>query len=321
MRMEARWRQVMPAPWAGEETGRTRTVDHYIGRDDLTEASRLAGQEAGGLDELRTALAECQLPERPRVLEIGCGSGVFTALLLEALPSATILATDLNERLLAAGRERIAQNTTGGARVRFERADAARLPYPARAFDLVACRCVLIHQADPAVVAAEMHRVAEWGGYALAIEPDWGARAVYPDAEALAALLDLARRAQPYGFPDLLLGRKLFALLRAAGFAPVRLRATALVATYDDLPPAAPGDASGDATGDGSILVGRQPAGPEGLLLQGRRLLRAAGLINDAGLDALVARLAALRRSPDYCSAGLDFAAIGEKRAPGLIPE
>lgn len=296
-------------------------MDHYIGRDDPEEAQRLAGQEAGGLDELRAALAACKLPERPRVLELGCGSGVFTALLLEALPAATILATDLNERLLTAARERVAGSAAGGARVRFERADAVRLPYPPRRFDLVACRCVLMHQADAAVVAAEMHRVVAWGGYALAIEPDWGARAVYPDAEALAALLDLARRAQPFGFPDLLLGRKLFALLRAAGFAPVHLRATAFAATYDDLPPAAPAMPGETVVEDGSALAGSRLAGPERLLLQGRRLLRAAGLIGDAELDALVARLAALRQSPDYCSAGLDFSAIGQKPAPGLTAE
>ncbi|HEY7834658.1 MAG TPA: methyltransferase domain-containing protein [Ktedonobacterales bacterium] len=288
-------------------------MDQYIGRDDPDEARRLAGQEPGGLDELRAALALCALPERPRVLELGCGSGVFTAMLLEALPGASILATDLNETLLAAARERLAgylggEHASGAARLRFARADAARLPYPAREFDLVACRCLLMHQADPSAVAAEMHRVADLGGYALAIEPDWGARAVYPDAEALAALLDLARRGQPHGFPDLLLGRKLFALLRAAGFAPVRLRATALVTTFDEQP----------TPGDGPVEA---PSGPDGLLLQGRRLLRAAGLISDAELDALAARLAASARSPDYCSAGLDLVAVGQKPAPRLVAE
>lgn len=292
-------------------------MDRYVGRDDLHEVGRLASQEAGGLEELRAGLALCALPERPRVLELGCGSGVFTAMLLAALQDATILATDLNERLLAAARERLAAlagSPADLARVRFERADAARLPYAARGFDLVACRCVLMHQADPAAVVGEMHRVADVGGYALAIEPDWGARAIYPDPEALAALLDLARRAQPHGFPDLLMGRKLFALLRAAGFAPVHLRATALLTTFDDLPPHA--SKTGDSEADGTTW----PAGPEALLLQGRSLLRAAGVIGDEDIDALVARLAAIPRSQDYCSAGLDLVAVGQKPAPALIP-
>ena len=59
---------------------------------------------------------------------------------------------------------------------------------------------------------------------------------------------------------------------------------------------------------------------PSPLLIQGRRLLRAAGLISDMELEDLMARLAALRRSQDYCSAGLDLVAVGQKPAPELTP-
>jgi SAM-dependent methyltransferase len=279
-------------------------VDRYIGRDDPAEAARLEVQGASARDELREALALCALPEVPRVLEIGCGSGVLTAALVQALPRAHITAVDLNEALLAEARARLGREAESGGRVRLERADAAALPYRARAFDLVACRCVLMHQADPMLVAGEMYRVSSLGGNVIAIEPDWGARAVYPDAEAFAELLDLVRRARPYGFPDLLTGRKLFALLRAAGFAPVRLRAMAFATSADEL-------AAAERT---------LSAGPAQLLEQGRALLRGAGLIDDAELDALIARLRASRRSQDYCSVGVDLVAVGEKRAPRLVP-
>ena len=293
--------------------------DRYIGRDDPSEAARLAAQGTGGSEELRGALALCKLPERPRVLEIGCGAGAFTQELVAALPDARIVATDLNERLLAEARERLEAVAAPGGRVRLERADAAALPYAARSFDLVACRCVLMHQADATVVAGEMHRVAEVGGYALAIEPDWGARALYPDAEALTALLELARRGHPYGFPDLTVGRKLFALLRAAGFAPVWVRTTPFVATADDLPPSASPSPlpTGEGPGVRSAGLGVK-SGPARLLEQGRRMLRAAGLASDAELDALIARLTAIPRSQDYCSAGLDLAAVGQKPAAPL---
>src|SRR5262249_23742334 len=141
--------------------------------------------------------------------------------------------TDRDERLLAAARQALAPEIAS-RRVRLERAEAASLPYPARSFDLVACRCLLMHQPDPLLAVTEMFRVAEPGGGALAIEPDWGARALYPDGEALVALLELARRARPYGFPDLLLGRKLFALFRAAGFVEVQVRTTAFSQTADE---------------------------------------------------------------------------------------
>jgi SAM-dependent methyltransferase len=275
----------------------------YIGADDPAEAQRLDAQAAGALAELRAALALHPVPPDARVLELGCGGGVLTRALLAALPQATVLATDRDERLLAHARAALAGNVAAG-RLRFERADAAHLPYPPRAFDLVACRCLLMHQPDPLVVVAEMFRVAEIGGVALAVEPDWGARALYPDGEALAALLDLARRARPHGFPDLLLGRTLFALFRAAGLVEVELCAATFIRTARDRP--APGDEPGEITGPGRLLQ------------QARPLLRSAGIADDATLDDLIARLDAIQRHPEYFSAAMDFTAVARKPAPPL---
>ncbi|HEV2237010.1 MAG TPA: methyltransferase domain-containing protein [Ktedonobacterales bacterium] len=282
--------------------------DTYIGRDDPGEAERLRRQRAGDADELARALAGCALPPAPRVLEVGCGAGAFTAALLSALPDARIIALDRNPDLLAAAARALGDAAAPGGRVALLRGDAARLPFATRAFDLVACRCVLMHQTDPMQAVAEMHRVADTGGYALAIEPDWGARALYPDGEALAALLDLARRGRRHGFPDVMIGRQLFALFRAAGFAPVRVLATSFLATADDVTTVAAETEAGAS------------AGPERLLEQGRGLLRAAGLATDADLDHLIARLAAIPRSQDYCSLGVDLAVIGAKPAPPLLP-
>lgn len=281
----------------------------YVGAHDPTEAARLDAQQSGTLDELRGALALHPIPAAPRVLELGCGSGVFTRALLAALPAATLTATDRDPRLLDAARAALTDDIRAG-RLILTQADAAALPFPPQSFDLVACRCLLMHQPDPLVVAAEMYRVLAVAGVALAIEPDWGARALYPDAEALAALLDLARRARPFGFPDLLFGRQLFALLRAAGFVRVRVLPTAFAETADMLPETE-SDTDTDTDPSGSI-------GPGRLLDQARPLLRRAGLASDDQIDALIARLAAARRHPEYFSAGVDFATAAVKSAPRL---
>ena len=271
-----------------------------IGESDPAEAARLAAQEAGGLEELCAALAlHPPLPDG-HVLELGCGSGVFTRSLLAALPHAAITAVDRDESLLDAARASLADEIRAG-RVTLARADVAHLPFPARGYDLVACRCLLMHQPDPLIVAAEMFRVAASGGVALAIEPDWGARALYPDAEALSALLEMARRARPFGFPNLTLGRTLFALFRASGFTRIRVHPTTFAETADDL---------GAAPADWGIT------GPGRLLDQGRTLLRQSGAATDAEIDELIARFAALQRHPEYFSAGVDFAAIAIKPVP-----
>lgn len=292
-----------------DDTQTAASTQPYIGSADPGEAERLTAQKAGALDELRAALALHTPVPHPRVLELGCGSGVFTQALLTALPDATITATDRDETLLSHARQQLAADVQRG-RVSFARADAANLSYAARSFDLVACRCLLMHQPDPLLVVAEMFRMTSIGGLILAIEPDWGARALYPDGEALAELLELARHTRPFGFPDLLLGRKLYALLRAAGFVQIRLHATAFSETADDhtlqqtLPPR-----------DAALVS----TGPARLLAQGRALITRAGIADDATVDALIARLDAIHRHPEYCSVGLDLTAVAVKPAASML--
>ena len=278
----------------------------YIGASDPGEAERLVVAAASAPEELRVGLAIHRPPAHARVLELGCGPGEFTRVLLAALPEAAITATDRDVGLLDTARQRLDQEAQSRS-LTFVQADAQRLPFEARSFDLVVCRCLLMHLADPQAAVGEMFRVAEIGGVALAIEPDWGAKALYPDGEALEALLALAGRARPYGFPDLLLGRKLYALFRAGGFAEVQVQTLASSQTAADL-------ASVQKSGEE-----KPTAGPWRLLEQGRTLLRTAGLADDAALDALIARLKATRRNPEYFSAGMDFVAAGIKLDPLLV--
>jgi len=271
----------------------------YIGTHDPEEAERLALQDVEALEELRAALALYQPPADVRVLELGCGTGVYTQALLAALPAARVVGIDRDVHLLAAAQTNLAAAIAAG-RVTLVEGDATRLPFDPQSFGLVTCRCVLMHQPEPELVVGEMYRVAEVGGIGLAIEPDWGARAIYPDAEAYVAFLELARQARPFGFPDLLQARKLPALFQAAGFGQIRAAATAFVDTGGARP-----------TGRSEALTG-----PPRLLEQGRTLIRRAGLASDAELDALIARLSALRRHAEYFSGGVDFSVVAVKPAP-----
>jgi len=78
-----------------------------------------------------------------RVLEAGCGSGHYTALLLEALPGATIDALDISTEMAQEARERLGEC----GRVRWIHADAATFRGTAT-YDLVTSSSAL-HWLDP----------------------------------------------------------------------------------------------------------------------------------------------------------------------------
>ncbi len=274
-------------------------TSRYLGSRNPEEIARLEAQQPGVAESLRLALAHCSLPPRPRVLEVGCGTGVLTAALAAALPDAQITAIDLDERLLAAARKRCPD-----ARIRFERRDAAALPYPTRSFDLAICRYVLMHQEAPLAVVGEMHRVVDLGGYAIAFEPDWGARAIYPQSDGEARLIALATAARRCGWPDVLMGRKLFALFRQAGFLPVRMLASATCQTADDV----------QAAGAGGGMAHNLAQ----LMRPSRSFFLQHGLISPEDFDDALGQVEELPRDRDYLLASMEFTAIGEKSAPPL---
>ncbi|MGE4503707.1 MAG: MerR family transcriptional regulator [Desulfovibrionaceae bacterium] len=82
------------------------------------------------------------LPENPRILEIGCGTG-GTTLDLAALPGARVTATDVHQPFLDTLSAKLIKAGAGNVEVR--RADMAALPFGPGTFDLVwAESCVFI---------------------------------------------------------------------------------------------------------------------------------------------------------------------------------
>ena len=76
------------------------------------------------------------VPSPPaRVLDLGTGTGLAAFLLARRFPEAEVVGVDVSERMI----EQARRNTPPelAARLRFEHADAARLPYPDGSFQLV----------------------------------------------------------------------------------------------------------------------------------------------------------------------------------------
>jgi SAM-dependent methyltransferase len=94
-----------------------------------------------------------------RWIDVGCGNGAFTELVVERYAPAEVQGIDPSEGQLAYARAR------GAARVaEFRQGDAMALPFPADRFDAAVMALVIFFVSDPAKGVAEMARVVCPGG-------------------------------------------------------------------------------------------------------------------------------------------------------------
>lgn len=95
-----------------------------------------------------------------QVLELAAGTGVLTVEVLAMLPSARVVATDLNEAMVALG----ARRAPGAI---WRTADAMDLPFDDATFDLVVCQFGLMFFPDKPAALSEVRRVLVDGGACL----------------------------------------------------------------------------------------------------------------------------------------------------------
>ena len=95
-----------------------------------------------------------------RVLDIATGPG-YVALAFAA-KGCEVVGVDLTDAPLAIATKN--RDERGLTNVRFEKADANRLPFDDNSFDVIVCRLAFHHMPDPAAVLGEMVRVCRVGG-------------------------------------------------------------------------------------------------------------------------------------------------------------
>jgi ubiquinone/menaquinone biosynthesis C-methylase UbiE len=98
------------------------------------------------------------------VLEVACGTGILTRRLMDRLRGrGSLLATDLNDAMIAHGRARVAADPA----LQWRQADAMSLPFADRSFDAVVCQFGLMFLPDKARGMQEAFRVLRPGGVYL----------------------------------------------------------------------------------------------------------------------------------------------------------
>lgn len=106
--------------------------------------------------------------DRPvRILDVGCGTGVFASRVREALPRAQVWGIDLVADMLTQGNSRWRRHA---GHVQPAQADSERLPFAGGTFDVVTCANSFHHYPHQDRAIAEMHRVLRPGGRLMLID-------------------------------------------------------------------------------------------------------------------------------------------------------
>jgi demethylmenaquinone methyltransferase/2-methoxy-6-polyprenyl-1,4-benzoquinol methylase len=104
------------------------------------------------------------LPAPRRVLDLACGTGILTRLLLERFPDCRVVGVDVTEEYLAVSRRRAAERADGRVELILGRAEEA--PWGNRTFDAVVS-CYLPKYADRPRLVEVLARTLEPGGTLL----------------------------------------------------------------------------------------------------------------------------------------------------------
>ena len=209
-------------------------------------------------------------PPGLRWIDVGCGNGAFTELLVKRCAPAEVQGIDPSEGQLAYAR------TRPGARLaEFRQGDAMALPFPADRFDAAVMALVLVFVPEPAKGVAEMVRVVGPDGIVAAYM--WDMEAGFP----LRFILEEMRAMglTPPRPPQMEISRKeaMRDLWTGAGLEAVEMREIAVRRTFVDfddfwtismkspsLGPAIAALAAGDAKTLRERVRGRLPADTEG---------------------------------------------------------
>lgn len=110
------------------ETGQVATIDATISLELITEASKRI------------------VPHATNVLDIGCGAGNYTLMMLSKVPNLNCTLVDLSLLMLNRANERILAKTNG--KVEVKQGDIREVELPENHFDIILAGAVLHHLRD-----------------------------------------------------------------------------------------------------------------------------------------------------------------------------
>ena len=157
-------------------------------------------------------MAQIVLPQGARVLEVGCGNGAATKLIMQHLDPAQLVGIDPSSVFIDMAGETFA----GEPRVLFALGDAVTTGQADASFDLVIAHTVYSHLSDPEGALAEARRILKPDGQLVIFDGDFATITVALfDGDPLQAAVGAVLRNMMHA-PYIM--RRLPALVTAAGF-------------------------------------------------------------------------------------------------------
>ena len=153
-------------------------IEQYIRRLELSNPLREP--------VIRIAIESLRLPEGSFGLDAGCGIGLYTLLLAEAVgATGHVTGLDITKEFLAKARSLLSKSSMGN-RISFKEADACKLPFDENTFDW-ACSMDFAGYAplDPVLLLKEMGRVVKPEGRVFLLM--WSSQKLLPGFPVLEA--------------------------------------------------------------------------------------------------------------------------------------
>lgn len=190
----------------------------YVHGYSQQEALRLKDQA----DTLaRLLYGDMSYPAGALVLEAGCGTGCQTVHLAASNPDAQFVSMDISQASLDLARA--ALDARGLRNVELRQGDLLHLPDADRRYDHIFVCFVLEHLPEPLAALRALRRVLRPGGTLTAIEGDHGSFYCHPETPRARRTVDCLVQLQAQAGGDACIGRRLYPLLREAGYEQVQV--------------------------------------------------------------------------------------------------
>ena len=105
-------------------------------------------------------------PHAIKILDVGTGTARIPILMCHQRPQYLITAVDLAQSMLIIGQRNV-EEASLNQRIRLERVDSKRMPYPDLEFDMVISNSLVHHIPDPLSLFQEIKRLVRPGGAIL----------------------------------------------------------------------------------------------------------------------------------------------------------